>query len=115
MIRYEAEFDGSNRPSIVKIIEVSPEEIYKTKITFDNQEEKESLSSELLFDHINNIIEYCKVCLNNIRTIQREESLAGHSWHIVGWDLVNWCYEESDKWWKYAYFKDEEDEEEQEG
>jgi hypothetical protein len=110
---YQFEYDGpSARPRWVKVITDSNGAEQRVFLNFSNDEEREGLTDEEIYAHLDNIVQYIKDVSQGIYPIGLQET-ATDGWHLRGgWGEIEWGKEESFKWWEFVYYRDEPDEEE---
>jgi hypothetical protein len=110
---YQFEYDGpSSRPRWVRVITDSNNEEQMVVLNFNNEEERESLTSEEVYEHLDNIVQYIKDISQGVSPIGLDEK-SPDGWHFMGrWGEIEWAKEEALKWWESVYYKNEPDEEE---
>jgi hypothetical protein len=110
---YQFEYNGpSARPMWVRSITDSDGLEQRVVLNFNNEEERELLTDEEVYLHIDNIIQYIKDVTQGISSVGLDESTSG-GWHFKGnWGEVEWAKDESFKWWESVYYKNEPNEEE---
>lgn len=113
-MRYQFEYDGpSARPRWVKVITDTDGVDQRTVLNFANKEERESLTNEEVYNHLDNLVQYIKDVSQAISPIGLDENRPADGWHINGnWGEVEWAKEETLSWWESVYYKNEPDEEE---
>ena len=67
MINYEAKYEVGSRPNISKIFTATSGEQFSMAINFENTEDKEAVSAELIYQHLNNCIKYIHQSLSRVR------------------------------------------------
>jgi len=106
MIEYIAEYNGEDRPYICKKFTASSSEEVHTAININNTQERDTLSAELIYTHMDNVIKYITKTSETIQMIQLDENPGFEPWPLKGWAEVEWAKEECILWWQYIYFKD---------
>jgi hypothetical protein len=82
-------------------------------LNFNNDEERESLTNEEVYSHLDNIVQYIKDISQTIYPIGLDENPTD-GWHFNGrWSEIEWAKDESFRWWESVYYKNEPDEEEE--
>jgi hypothetical protein len=107
MINYEAKYEVGSRPNISKIFTATSGEQFSMAINFENTEDKEAVSAELIYQHLNNCIQYIQDKSEDLRVIQLDEPVGAEPWPAVGWFELLWANNELCLWWNYIYFKEE--------
>ena len=109
---YQFEYDGPlARPKWVRVIADSQGLEQKVFLNFSNEEERELLTSEEVYIHLDNLVQYIKDISQTISPIGLDES-STDGWHFNGgWSEVEWAKDEAFRWWESVYYKDEPDEE----
>lgn len=106
MIEYVAEYSGEDRPYICKKFTASSSEEVHTSININNTREREELSAELIYNHMDNVIKYVTDVSKTLEVIQLNESTGFEAWPIRKWAEIEWAKEECILWWQYIYYKD---------
>jgi hypothetical protein len=106
MIEYIAEYNDEDRPYICKKFVASSSEEVHTSININNTQERDSLSAELIYTHMDNVIKYITKTSETIQMIQLNENTGLEPWPLKGWSEIEWAKEECVLWWQYIYFKD---------
>jgi hypothetical protein len=108
IFEYEGLVDGAYvRPKWLKIITEADGVEHRIILNFSNEAERETLTIEQVYSHLDNLVQYMKDVSQGIFPLGLEESPAD-GWHFKGgWGEVEWAKEESLKWWESVYFKDE--------
>jgi hypothetical protein len=111
---YQFEYDGpSARPRWVKVITDSDGAEQRVVLNFKNEEERESLTDENVYFHLDNLIQYIKDVSQGISAIGLEDMPAADGWHFNGgWGEIEWAKQEVLVWWESVYYKNEPNEEE---
>lgn len=106
MIEYIAEYNNEDRPYICKKFTASSSEEVHTAININNTQERDALSAELIYTHMDNVIKYITKTSETIQMIQLDENPGFEPWPLKGWAEIEWAKEECILWWQYIYFKD---------
>lgn len=106
MIEYIANYDKDSRPYICKKFIASSSEEVHTSININNTQERNELSAELIYDHMDNVIKYVTDVSKTLELIQMNESTGFEPWPIRKWSEIEWAKEECILWWQYIYYKD---------
>lgn len=107
-MNYSFTYDKGSRPRWVKIFTSSSGETYVTTLVFENTEDREKLTVEQTFEHIENLTKYIKDRANQIFPIYLEDTAPEDGWHFKGgWSEVEWAKDEALKWWNWAYYNDD--------
>jgi hypothetical protein len=106
MIEYIAEYNGEDRPYICKKFTASSSEEVHTAININNTQERDTLSAELIYTHMDNVIKYITKTSETVQMIQLDENPGFEPWPLKGWAEIEWAKEECILWWQYIYFKD---------
>jgi hypothetical protein len=106
MIEYIAEYNNEDRPYICKKFVASSSEEVHTSININNSQEREELSAELIYTHMDNVLKYVTKTSETIQMIQLDENTGLEPWPLKGWAEIEWAKEECILWWQYIYFKD---------
>jgi hypothetical protein len=107
MINYQASYQVGSRPAIKKVFTASSGEEFSMAINFENTEDKEAVSAELIYEHMDNCITYIQNKSEELRVIQLTEPVGSEAWPAVGWYELLWANNEINLWWNYIYFKNE--------
>jgi len=107
MISYQVSYVEGSRPSIKKIFTASSGEEFTTPINFENTEDKEAVSAELIYEHLDNCIKYIQDKSTDLKVIPLNEPVGAEPWPAIGWFELLWANNEICLWWNYIYFKEE--------
>jgi hypothetical protein len=107
MINYQASYEAGTRPAIKKVFTASSGEEFAMAINFENTEDKEAVSAELIYTHMNNCIQYIQDKSETLRIIALDEPVGSEAWPAIGWFELLWANNEINLWWNYIYFKNE--------
>jgi hypothetical protein len=112
---YVFEYEGPlARPKWLRVVIDSEGLEQKIVLNFDNNEERELLSNEQVYTHLDNLVQYIKDISQTISPIGLGEAPTD-GWHFNGrWGEVEWAKGETFRWWESVYYKNEPDEEEPE-
>ena len=106
MIEYIAEYNNEDRPYICKKFTASSSEEVHTSININNTQERNELSAELIYTHMDNVLKYITKTSETVQMIQLDENTGFEPWPLKGWAEIEWAKEECILWWQYIYFKD---------
>jgi hypothetical protein len=107
MINYEAKYETGSRPNISKTFTATSGEQFSMAINFENTEDKEAVSQELIYEHLNNCVQYIQDKSQDLRVIPVNEPVGAEPWPAIGWFELLWANNEICLWWNYIYFKEE--------
>jgi hypothetical protein len=107
MIEYIAEYNDEKRPYICKKFVASSSEEVHTAININNTQERDDLSAELIYNHMENVLKYITDVSKTLELIQLNENTGLEAWPIRKWAEIEWAKEECILWWQYIYFKDD--------
>jgi hypothetical protein len=107
MINYQASYEVGTRPAIKKVFTASSGEEFAMAINFENTEDKEAVSGELIYEHLDNCIKYIQDKSTDLKVIQLNEIVVSEAWPAIGWFELLWANNELCLWWNYIYFKEE--------
>ena len=107
MINYQASYVAGERPAIKKVFTATSGEEFAMAINFENTEDKEAVSAELIYTHMNNCIQYIQDKSETLRLIALDEPVGSEAWPAIGWFELLWANNEINLWWNYIYFKEE--------
>ena len=74
-------------------------------LTPNNIEELSNVSDEIIYDHINNMIEYMKVLSVDMHIIPTGSN-PRDGWPVVGWNEIYRINATTTEWWNYVEFRD---------
>jgi hypothetical protein len=107
MIEYIANYYGAEkRPYICKKFVASNEEESHTPINVGNEADRDLVSAETIYEHMNNVLHYLDEKMDMMTLVQLDELNHNEPWPIKGWSEVEWCQTEIVLWWEYIYYKD---------
>lgn len=106
-VTYEAVYDGESKPKICKVVvdPSGPEKIY-TALSVSNFDETSELSEELIWQHLNNLVEYIKVLSQDLKMVDLGR-YPDDGWPIINWVSLSRVQEEIMSWWIYVTQRDE--------
>lgn len=107
MISYEANYEVGNRPYICKVFTASNGEEVHTALHFANEDERKDFSSELIFQHLENVIKYIQDTSKDLAMIALDEPVGSNPWSIKGWEKLEWANAEAHLWWNDVYYRPE--------
>ena len=107
MINYQASYTAGVRPAIKKVFTATSGEEFAMAINFENTEDKEAVTAELIYTHMNNCIQYIQDKSETLRLIALDEPVGSEAWPAIGWFELLWANNEINLWWNYIYFKEE--------
>ena len=107
MINYEFLYEPGNRPVLKKVLSTASGESLETTVVFENVPDREALSSEQIYSHLDNLLQYIKDTTPNLSVIHLDEQNDGDGWHLNGgWAELEWANEEILKWWEFVYYNE---------
>jgi hypothetical protein len=107
MISYKANYEPVKRPYICKVFTASSGEEFHTALNYENESDRLEMSSELVYEHLDNCILYIQDRSKELKVIQLDEVVGDEPWPAVGWFDILWANNEINLWWHYAYYKHE--------
>lgn len=112
MITYEIKKDSSDKPSLTKVITVSPTEKYLTVVnTAMPSSEIDNISTSKILEHCEELLAYIKKLIDqNVRIINLDEKRGDYHETLWGWAEVLDAKREYDEWWSYAFYNREPEE-----
>jgi len=111
MIEYEFVYNKGSRPEILKKFTAKSGEVFSMPFGFENEFERSSLTSEQIYTHLENILQYTKDTGQNLSLVYPNEPTSTDGWHLKGGSgEIQWANEESLRWWEYVYYRPEDDE-----
>jgi len=107
MHSYSFNYTEGRRPFIEKTLTASSGETLSAKITYENKEDRETFTSENVYEHLENLLQYIKDKSSALSLVYENEENDGDGWHLNGgWAEMVWANEESLKWWEFAYYNE---------
>jgi hypothetical protein len=107
MIEFKANYEVGNRPYICKAFTSSDGEEVHTALHFANKEERKDFSSELIYEHLANVIQYIQDTAKTLSMIALDEPVGSNPWAIKGWEKLEWANAEAQLWWGDIYYRPE--------
>jgi hypothetical protein len=108
MIEYQFSYVKGSRPECIKKFTASSGEIFSMPFGFENITERDLLTTEQLYLHLENLLQYIKDKSQGLSLIHIDEENDGDGWHLNGgWAEIDWANEEILKWWSFVYYKPE--------
>jgi hypothetical protein len=116
MTNYVFEYDGSERPKVIKRIVDSNNTSIDTFLNFHNEADRLALTAEEVYSHIDNLVQYIKDRSQLITSVALTDPRPADGWHFGGggWAEIEWAKDEILLWWEYAYYSNKFSEEEPE-
>ena len=109
MISYQANYEPVNRPYICKVFTASSGEEFHTALNYENNTERLEMSAELIYEHLTNCVKYIEDKSKELKIIQLNEPVGSEPWPAVGWNELLWGNNEINLWWRYIYYKEEQE------
>jgi hypothetical protein len=107
MISYQANYEVGSKPYICKVFTASNGEEVHTALHFANEDERKGFSSELIFQHLENVIKYIQDTSKDLAMIALDEPVGSNPWAIKGWEKLEWANAEAYLWWNDVYYRPE--------
>lgn len=107
MIEFRANYEVGSKPYICKVFTSSNEEEVHTALHFANEDERKNFSSELIYEHLENVIKYIQDTAKTLSMIALDEPVGSNPWAIKGWEKLHWANEEAYLWWNDIYYRPE--------
>lgn len=111
-ISYVAESESGLKPKIKKRLTASSGEVLEVQISEFDTEEMKSIGTEVIFSHLRNLVDHIKTLSENI-SITEKDDIDLEPWPVKGWKEIESINSEIIRWWEFAYYRDEPDEEEE--
>jgi hypothetical protein len=106
MIIYEAERKPDLKPEIYKKYVVESEEMMSAVITVQNKAELENITSDVIYQHLENLVKYIKEKSLNLK-MEEKGKWPEESWPLLGWQLLDTLNEEYSSWWHHVVHLEE--------
>jgi len=106
MIEYIPNYSAPDRPYICKKFTATSGEEVHTAININNIQERENLSIENIYDHMENVLKYIEDSSKTLQMIQMNENTGTQPWPIKNRTEIEWSKDEAIYWWQYIYYKD---------
>jgi len=103
---YKTRFDGEHKPLLLKVV-TSGSESVETSINLSNSDETSNLSDDMIWDHMDNLVQYLNHLAGTATLIARGVS-PDSGWPVSGWTDMVKTHEEIIQWWVYVTQRDEE-------
>jgi hypothetical protein len=107
MISYQANYEVGNKPYICKVFTASNGEELHTALHFGNEEERKGFSPELIYEHLNNLLQYIRDESLNTSMIALDEPISNNPFSIKNWEKIDWAQREIYFWWNDVYYRPE--------
>ena len=104
---YVANYEPLKRPYICKVLTASSGEEFHVALNFSNDSEREEMSAELIYEHLENCITYIEDKAKTISIIPLNEPIGMEPWPAKGWGELEWANAEINLWFNYIYYKAE--------
>jgi hypothetical protein len=103
---YVANYESGKKPYICKVITASSGEEFHVALNYSNDSERLEMSSELIYEHLQNCIRYIQDLSQGMAVIAVDEPVNGEPWPLKGWADLEWTNNEINLWWNYIYYKE---------
>jgi len=104
---YVANYESLKRPYICKVLTASSGEEFHVALNFSNDSEREEMSAELIYEHLENCITYIEDKAKTMSIIALNEPIGTELWPAKGWGELEWANNEINLWFNYIYYKEE--------
>jgi hypothetical protein len=104
-VSYEARYEQGGRPTLCKVVSTGTEEVV-TVLLVNNTSETENLSDDLIWQHMNNLVEFIKVSSQDISLVPQGVQ-PSDGWPLLGWPTISRAQEELIAWWVFCTYRDE--------
>jgi hypothetical protein len=104
---YVANYESLKRPYICKVLTASSGEEFHVALNFSNDSEREEMSAELIYEHLENCITYIEDKAKTMSIIALNEPVGTEQWPAKGWGELEWANNEINLWFNYIYYKAE--------
>jgi hypothetical protein len=108
-MEYVHSVDTQGRPCIKKTLIASSGEEFSAIIEHTNEDERDNLTVDFIYEHMNNLLAYVKTL--DLVMYPKEGFSARTGWPMKDWEKLTWAQDQVLEWWKYAYYRDEPEEE----
>jgi hypothetical protein len=105
IVTYECRITEGKIPQLCKVV-TSGELSIETALNADNKEEFESISDELVLEHINNVVDYMKNIAPTMSITPIADSPT-QTWPLNGFKDFVEAGQSLDKWWWAAHNREE--------
>lgn len=107
MHSYSFNYIEGTRPFITKTLTASNGETLSAKITYENKEDRETFTSENVYEHLENLLQYIKDKSLNLSLVYEDDENDGDGWQLNGgWAEMVWANDEILKWWEFVYYNE---------
>ena len=105
---YEARYDGSSEPRIYKVVDVDGTEANHvlTAILLENTEEMEHISNDIVWNHIENLVEFMNSKVGSL-SITPIGTFSDDGWPVAGWNDIDKLNTKINNWWYFLTRRDE--------
>jgi hypothetical protein len=110
MTEYISKVEDGSKPRLVKKFTASSGETFTAEIGLGVKDEIDIISTEIIYSHLRNLIQYIKSCVESISVTEKDDN-SPEAWPIKGWSDVEKAKLEILDWWEIAYYRDEPEEE----
>ena len=104
---YVANYETLKRPYICKVLTASSGEEFHVALNFSNDSEREEMSAELIYEHLENCITYIEDKAKTMSVIALNEPIGTEQWPAKGWGELEWANNEITLWFNYTYYREE--------
>jgi hypothetical protein len=104
---YVANYEPLKRPYICKVLTASSGEEFHIALNYSNDSEREEMSAELIYEHLENCITYIEDKAKTMSIIPLNEPIGMEPWPAKGWGELEWANNEINLWFNYIYYKEE--------
>jgi hypothetical protein len=105
---YTHGLDMQDRPCIKRVVTAVSGEEFSAIIEPSNEDERDNLPSDLIYEHMNKLLAYVKG-LDLVMNPRGGSSTTG--WPMKDWEKLIWAQDRVLEWWKYVYYRDEPEDE----
>lgn len=97
-------YDKNSRPKWMRVFTASNGEEFSVELSYGNEFERKSLTSEEVYTHLQNLLLYAKKNVNGAELIQLNDPPASTYVPLKGtYSEAQWAFEEMASWWGWAY------------
>ena len=105
MITYELHNVEGEPPRLEKVITVGDER-FTVSLTYANEDELDLIDEEVVTQHMNNMAAYTAWLGSGIEVLPLEEAEQS-AYPLANADKIMQYIDETSKWWRYLYFRNE--------
>lgn len=105
LIEYVAGHSDNGVPGLYKQYSDNDKVLMRSALMPSNLEELSNVSDEVIYTHINNMIEYMKVLSVDMHIIP-SGSNPRDGWPVVGWSEIYRINILTTEWWNYVEFRE---------